>query len=565
MVMKDTYGFSSKAKAREKEKEFIGDHYSASDRKNLSVLTLLGHEPYELQEIWDPLGVPRSNITVVESGSKAYNILKNSNWGINLAPRQEISDFLAETEDEFDVMNLDHQGYFRLARLRDIEEISYRNLLRDNGILAHWTSGKRESKPTQAFNNHAAYAYLKFLQEGGFDPSLVNEAYDTFNEELREQNSLGIIKSMEKGILVDELNPMIEKLSTKEKYYEFLKNHELFKDNGKYFLWLIQNKATIPGSETDEIFQGYFQAFKNMRNSAIGKQKTNPQDFEDYAKAFNNSIGQEFSHELIKRKVESALKEIPGIYYNDHLIASLTEMINRSTLEGYLFKGGEKYKYLNDKGTPMFLDILSFEKDNPGYVKFKIKDKKIIFNPKEISHKSINKKIEDFDFHRWTPYSYFITMPRELLTADSETKQATLPKSQEVNELQLPSIQETRELSKQDIYGLLKEGKTKQEIIEIDPSLNPRSISAYQAHVTMDNKGIKKGRPRKKKQKSSKLEKEVLSSEIPSEKTEELSKEDAVFLLKEGYSTKEILENYPGAFTDYQLRGYKAAVSRGAL
>lgn len=46
---------------------------------------------------------------------------------------------------------------------------------------------------------------------------------------------------------------------------------------------------------------------------------------------------------------------------------------------------------------------------------------------------------------------------------------------------------------------------------------------------------------------------------------EELSKEDAIYLLKEGFSTKDILENYPGAFTDYQLRGYKAAVSRGYL
>lgn len=48
MVMKDTYGFKAKEMAREKIKEFINKQYSDGKRKNLKVLTMPGHEKYEI-------------------------------------------------------------------------------------------------------------------------------------------------------------------------------------------------------------------------------------------------------------------------------------------------------------------------------------------------------------------------------------------------------------------------------------------------------------------------------------------------------------------------------------
>lgn len=614
MVMKENgYGFKAKAIARGKLKEFVGDNYSVCDRKNSQVLTLLGHEPYELEQIWDPLGIPRKNITTIEKNPKVYKMIQNANYGVKLAPKQSIDNFLTETDDDFDIINLDYQGYFNLGKLRNIEEISYRNLLRDKGILAHWHSGNRENEEAKLLHLGIGSSFLASVAEL-YGADTINEVLEKINGDLRETIPIAINSGMERGILHEEMNPIIRQLSCTQSYYDFLKNHENFKEKGKYFLEF--SRLSTPKKNKmlkDPIFKREYEAWAKLRRKALSRDQLITQDeFEDYARAFHGTIGDEFAEEVIGRKVDAALKNMSQPIENSNALSVfLTHMIRRSRMEGYTLAEGEKYKYLSDGNTPMFLDIFKFLKDTQGPIPFKIKDGKIEFNPKDFNKKNV-KEIIKYVEDRKLPEKY-VLKHRELLTADPEAKDLTKeevyellregkttkeiieidplqnpntiraykanitmdekgikkgrrPKNKKLSKLektvkkgivpiesqiqiQAPKV-ETKELNTEDVYSLLRKGKTKQEILEIDPSLNPRSVSAYQAHVTMENKGIKAGRPKKQEE---------------AEHIDELSKEDAIWLLKNGISTKEILEAYPGAFDDYQLRSFKAHITRGHL
>ena len=56
--MKESYNYETKSKAREELRKFIEEIYpKRKKRRNLKVLTLLGHEDNELREVWDRLGI----------------------------------------------------------------------------------------------------------------------------------------------------------------------------------------------------------------------------------------------------------------------------------------------------------------------------------------------------------------------------------------------------------------------------------------------------------------------------------------------------------------------------
>ena len=111
---------------------------------------------------------------------------------------------------------------------------------------------------------------------------------------------------------------------------------------------------------------------------------------------------------------------------------------------------------------------------------------------------------------------------RKVYERKSKLEEATKGEKQEIS----------KKLDKSEIYSLLEEGKSYEEILEIDPNLNPKSLPRYKAHLTMDKKGIEKGRPKK-----SKLEETAKEKEIFKETKESLN-------LEENSEYQKLMEEY---------------------
>jgi len=143
--MKDSYDYEVKAKARAMLKSTIQTIYpKPAARRTLKVLTLLGHQNLELEQIWDPLGVPRQNITNIEYDQKAYETSPKDRGTKNVFGNLE--DVIKTLPESFDIINLDMVSPFNVHQRDILRAISFRQLLGEKGILATWYLGQRENR-----------------------------------------------------------------------------------------------------------------------------------------------------------------------------------------------------------------------------------------------------------------------------------------------------------------------------------------------------------------------------------------------------------------------------------
>jgi len=563
--MKDSYAFRTKELARKKLKGFVEKHYSQSERKGLKVLTMLGHEPHELEQIWDPLGVPRDQIYVIEGFPKAYNLLQQNNaYGTNLLPRQEVNDFVnGEGADQtFDIINLDYQGPVNRTKQDTLRRIGYNGNLSDKSVLATWFLGRHE-KP-KATMLREARTDADIIQEYNLASQMIESNNPWSAKEGARlmddiQRRLKIIKEDKRSeyitnLVIDsikggksylEIHPLVKQLGIEEGYLNFIKeNPDFQKRNRRYVQGLEGNLSEL---KEDPFFNPQvLEEIIQRRKSGDFNLDLNSHLLEDY-----HSNALEYVHQKIKDRVAGFMKNKYGIR-DETIISSLSVEIFNSYMENYLHENNERYFYHSDRGSPMFLDLNLFQKKGIPKMRWKItKDGKI-----EIPKSSLDSKKAKKDLIRRNNASFFSIM-NQYEVPDRETLVSPEP------EVKIPEIQ-TIPFSKENVYMLLKEGKTDSEVLELIPEVNPKSIPRYRAHVTMDQKGIQKGRKKKRSQ----LEEEVLTPEIKEESKElnlsNLTKEEAIEFLQAGFTPEEIMNDFPGSFTKRQLGAFQARyVTRG--
>ena len=570
--MKDSYDFKAKEMARQKVREFHEKHYSENERKNLKVLTMLGHESCELEQIWDPLGVPRENIYVIEGFPRAYEILEQNNaYGTNLLPMQTIDEFVNGdgANMEFGSMNIDYQGYFNLSKLRTLQAMGQNNILGEKGILSTWYSGRQENNETKELYDSANWMKLNLINEftneelsnprlaNYFRNKLKNVSSGKFREELSEE----VVSSMRNGETNFEISPLIKLLGLEEEYYPFLNQEDSKIERGKNLLTCLQQQIPFPN---DPSILRMVEAYKKIRSKVSGfsmadkaKQGINLEDLSEYYLDFHKSWGNDFLHNKIKEALLTDLREYTLIF-DQAFFEGLTLAISNESKKGYLHLEGEKYKYHSDKGTPMMVDLNAFSKDIKSPIGWKIKKGKLVVNKDQIRRNPyravnrINEKIAALSH----PTSDYFSTERVYLSA---------PKSEQKLKQEIKQEVKTIPFTRENVYQLMAEGKSNEDIVGLMPEVNPRSLPAYRAHITMNEQGIQKGR----KKKNSKLEEQVLDSEIKipvkevieEEKPYILTEEEAKDFMRSGISSREIQEAYPESFNIKKLAGLKRSVT----
>lgn len=315
LKMKDTYDFESKARARVELKNFVHEKYrKPKDRKNIRVLTLLGHEDHELKQVWDPLGVPRENITVIEYLPKVHEIIKDNNLGVNLFPKAtSLEDYIESSSDKsFDIINIDETSNFNKRQRETLAKIAYNQMLGDNGILATWYLGKRENKSTRGWFEEVF--------------SLDDEEYGCYKEKVRNRSN--IISRMISSIFIrGTLN------------YD---HHPLFDE--EYFDFFIS-----------EYTEKLFPEVLDLENFSV--EKASEFITETFKEFFDNHSFAEIS---IRERINDILLRNLLPKYKIHQ-KILEEILYFQHTGSYFSTRQKRFKYVSDNGSPMLVDFNNFE------------------------------------------------------------------------------------------------------------------------------------------------------------------------------------------------------------
>lgn len=297
--MKNTYDFDSKARTRERLRKFIMDNYRAKDLSRLKVFTLCGHQTVEFDQVWDPLGIRRENITTVERDPEAYDLIRANKLGINLpdAPTT-LASFIESTGQTFDVMNLDMMGQFKRSDRDILRAISARQLLTDKSVLGTWYCGHREGGDVQDWFRHHSATY-----SDSKDPEM-------WTTNRSEMISRSVTSTLMDGNLTRAPHELLYKLGLEEEYVQTVQNMALLDPQVRPLVDVI-NDGGLP---------------------------------------WEPSYGSEFIKKVIERSLES--KFDGDVTIRDVLFYSATQ--------SYLSNKQERLHYISDNGTPMFVDLNLF-------------------------------------------------------------------------------------------------------------------------------------------------------------------------------------------------------------
>lgn len=142
--MTRSYDMRVKALCRDRLRQFIKAGFTAAQIKSARVLCFAGREALEIFEVYDQLGIPRQNILCLEKDSAAFEEIKGLKLGIQVRGLTLDQYFDRTSGDQFDIVSLDFTGQVgtyenALYRLRT------RGFLKDHAIVFTNFCGAREA------------------------------------------------------------------------------------------------------------------------------------------------------------------------------------------------------------------------------------------------------------------------------------------------------------------------------------------------------------------------------------------------------------------------------------
>lgn len=434
--MKDTYNYETKRKARIALKEFIERFYTKpSRRKELRVLTLLGHEPYELEQVWDPLGVPRENILCIESKRKIYDYIRKQNRGVRMLDTPtSLESYVAETRETFDVINIDGVSPFGFEQRQVLRRIAGKGTLGEKGVLATWYLGARENGYHQEWFHTM---FEKYSDQSKFDKRKIKDRSDLLS---RMVCAIFIDGVLNKGVIHPYADP-----KTYPRTYDELK------------------KTKIP-QEVEEEFSKL--RHYNMQTGMIHKKSEG--DLTVY-----------HSTHFIEEKLLERIKQALGEEGPSFLLGRL---FYYKPLRSYFSIDQRRLQYIGDRGSTMLVDLNYFKREQIPDAYVEIKENSLEELTFQKILRPITKETEKFiyKFKTWLfrcwgetlaprehfGSSYGENVEREIVSSnspyheeDSSEEGPALMKAQK-------SLPEVPEHIKEEIRQLARDGFTADEIWE---------------------------------------------------------------------------------------------------
>ncbi|HDQ22613.1 MAG TPA: hypothetical protein ENN28_01415 [Candidatus Uhrbacteria bacterium] len=148
-----SYDDPAKKLSREKEMEFIRKNLAWQLKKpeRIRVACLESAQLLEIKQVFDPLNIPRSNITVIEKSKLTAKEIKDQESGVNVVNCTDFEFFESYNGAPFHIISLDYTGNKHPNIGSTLEYIAARQLLMPESILIINTYGAQEGKAQQEY------------------------------------------------------------------------------------------------------------------------------------------------------------------------------------------------------------------------------------------------------------------------------------------------------------------------------------------------------------------------------------------------------------------------------
>lgn len=431
--VKSSFGAEVKGDTRSYLRGFIRRNLD-KEPEYLKVVCLPGAEARDVLEIYDPLGVPRENITGIEANPRVVDKLQRQKLGIHLYKGRD-TDFFQSTNEKYDVISLDYFQEFNDSVLDSLTAIFSRQLLTPISILHTNFYGRREHPNVKA---NYSMERLHFYETNQNMLDRIKKDLGHYEEALHKDQSLS---PQEKSIILQNNLTMIE--GFQRLIDERRKRDTSVGELRSIIPFIIANLATLGKECTTNTID-----FAKYRDDLFIKQ----------CNLFLNSVPLADTDSFLEKEMlmhEIYTKIKPGAVFE-----------KLKDVYPYALRRHQSYKYISDDGSPMLTDVFLFDQ------------KRELFDNKWLDVKGLIDVINERGF---TPrvnacFGHWVKVLNEF---DFEQRIQT-------NRIDLGSSFKPS-LKREEAYKLLEQGLSDEEIMKRF-RVRPMRLAAFKAWRTMNNK-----------------------------------------------------------------------------
>lgn len=507
----------AKAKSRDLVKALIERSLRFRQPKDIRVLCFPGIDATEIFQVYDSLGIPRSNIVGVEREAEIADKIGAKDLGIRLE-RTTLEDYVAsQSQIDFDIVSLDYTG--PVSAKQDRTAIQIVSKQQRNHFVFH-TANSFKRDANSGFTYFEAYAHSTPVNVHGknvLDPS--------FFDSILAEEQAGIANRMAEfiGASKTDSGMKLYKISS----YALITKSALaggtLSSNSDLLKFITGDNYSFVVRMAEEILAKSGVNIHLDEENPFGSIKSHP-----LRPLLTNFL------EFIVWKCLNRAFEINGI---DDLQVQLVSLMALNSItkqrKDYHIVNSEHYSYTSESGTPMLGDAYFLT-----------------------SPTRLREITQDIAYTLGYPIKFKMLLPNEegrlfeLTRAYVKERNRTLGKAQQGDD-------------QNDEANRIYLGSSAKPIITRD-----RAIEAFRSGSTIDDmmvqfRGWKPGRLRAWHHYFERGAYEPQDLDHNRGDIGKVSKEEAIYLISEGIPPQEVFEAYPTSFTLGQLRGFKASITKG--
>ena len=514
--------------------------------RDLQVLCFPGIDAQEIFEVYDPLGISRSNIIGIERDPQIASEIEQKKLGITLI-KEPLEEYVQRLQHHrFDIISLDYIGPINVTQFQVIKKLCDSHSL--DSFVLHCANLLRRDHNSTLFYNYGFCTGSGVLEEGEhFSEKFSAEQFNPamLLSGMVSRLSIIIDKKIEGERITDEKKIAYSSLirscfsgasiSSIEKYFRFAAGHRY---------------DGILKTMEQGISKWLDQPFKFEQEDPLLKLAGSP-IYPVVQTMLENAI-----HNCVKVDCQKYGINDPQIQFAIWLFLS----DNAKTRKFFRPIELKCYSYISESGAPMIGDIYYLK--HPKYYQEKISELARLVNYPHYFH--LQNQHQGFKFlklvEKTIQINYKFQTPKEI-------EQLSL----NLNHRIFCGNSYKPKLTKERAIEEFRKGTSSSEVRQKYRNGQEFPLQQIKAHVTMGTYDSKELYHSKELYNSTENKDNSTDSNHPPEPkssdvvtpNDRLTKEEVLDLIASNIPLEEILDTFPDSFTKGQLRAYKAHVTMG--
>ncbi|MBL7206448.1 MAG: hypothetical protein ISS36_02515 [Candidatus Aenigmarchaeota archaeon] len=375
----NSYDTKIKELARKEQLRFFSSQmkWLGKSPKRLKVACFPGEE--EISEVYDPLGIPRGNIVGIEGNPV---------------------DFFRQTDDRFDIISFDYEQQLDDDALRSLTIIAGRQLLSQKGLFLTNFHGEEEDDDvlfnyTRSLSPEQADRLEVWMNEDeeragdDYEPRrrIIARFLEEIDMDMEEYKDIGITRFVLKILGRGKSNMYIPRIFQLDPGYQVIGSDD-FEDDWDKFMKRLESEETA--RETKRCLRTYSSNLLRDVYFFLDKDSGEIRTLRDISPELCHYIRHEdldpyFLGRELSRIVSDGNVIVNYSCVEEKMSVRLKESLKESGFENILFavaliaeserpyfpKKVERFRYVKDDGSPMFLDLFSLDQDTRTFDEWK--------------------------------------------------------------------------------------------------------------------------------------------------------------------------------------------------